>query len=370
MEVQKTMQPALSTAEASKAVRETMPWYRRKWFNALVILAVTLLTAGIFTKSGNPKMILALMGNLNPLYIGLALLSMLIYLLLEAVMMHLLIVMEKKRASIKIALKSTIIGQYYSMITPFATGGQPMQLIAMVDDGLEASHATAILVNKFLYFQVGVSVYAGLLSLLYLPFLWQFFTHSYGLLGVGVLVNFVALSGLVLTVIRPKWLKLALWKITGIFEWLRGKRSRGAMEQRSWFRKIDDTAHSTRRLLVNKPLMLRMMVLTAIQLTAYFGITYFIYRAFGLEGQSFLKIVSLQAVLYLSVSLLPMPGSAGVAEGSFHWIFGTVFTSGSLMGAMLVWRGISYYLNLLISGALTLYFNVASMRKHHKALRG
>lgn len=331
----------------NSGLQSDTPWYRKRGFNLIVIISVALLTGWAFLQSGNPMLIIGVLGNLNPIYLLLALLSMLAYVVLEALMMHLLIVIKKQRAPMKIAFKSTIIGQYYSLVTPFATGGQPMQLISMVDDGVEASHATAILVNKFLYFQVGVSVYASLLSLLYLPYLWQFFSQSYGLLALGLGINFMALMVLVMAVTRPRWLKRTALKLEGIWMGLRGKRMAPSKRQRHWFRKIDATASATQHLLLNKGLMLRMIALTAVQLTAYFGITYFIYRAFGLEGQSFLKIVTLQAVLYLSVSLLPLPGSAGVAEGSFHWLFSSIFTQGSLVGAMLMWRCISYYLNLI-----------------------
>lgn len=300
---------------------------------------------------------------------GMAIISMIAYVLLEALMMHLLILINKKKASVRIAFKSTIIGQYYSMITPFASGGQPMQLISMVEDGVSTSHATAILVNKFLYFQVGVTIYAVAMSLFYLSDIAAFIGQSYGVLGFGMAVNFIGLIILALMVLKPRGLKLMSMKIT------RGIRSAFSIErkhsvkQRRWFRKIDAIATSTHDLLKNRTLMGRMVILTAIQLTAYFGITYFIYRAFGLSGQSFMKIVTLQAVLYLSISLLPSPGSAGVAESGFKWFFGALFTSGSLLGAMLVWRGISYYLNLLFSGIITVYFNVRTLQNNKKILQ-
>lgn len=80
------------------------------------------------------------------------------YLLLEALMMHILLNLEGGGYDFKISVKSMFIGQFYSLLTPFMTGGQPMQLIALIQDGISGVHATANFVNKFLYFQVGVTL--------------------------------------------------------------------------------------------------------------------------------------------------------------------------------------------------------------------
>lgn len=350
-------------------IKGQTPWYRNKWFNFGVVALVAVYTLWSLISLDNPVQSLGILRNMNLWYLSVALLSMLLYVLLEALMMHLLILIHTKKAKVEIAIKSTIIGQYYSMITPFASGGQPMQLISMIDDGIESAHATAVLVNKFVYFQVGVAVYAFVLSLLNMSKIWSYIQQSYGILAVGLLVNFIGLLVLALMIFNPRGLKrLSLIVYQQFQEVFFGRKSH-VLCQRKWFRKIDATTSATQKMLGNRELMLRMIILTALQLTAYFGITYFIYRSFGLTGHGFVEIVTLQAVLHLSISLLPTPGSSGVAETGFKWFFASLFTSGSLLGAIVIWRGISYYLNLLFSGVLTLYFNIKSMKRHDKLLR-
>lgn len=63
----------------------------------------------------------------------------------------------------------------------------------------------------------------------------------------------------------------------------------------------------------------------------------------------------MQSILYMSIALLPAPGSAGVAEGGFFIIFGSVFPSQYISGALLIWRGITYYVNLIVSATITLF---------------
>ncbi len=99
--------------------------------------------------------------------------------------------------------------------------------------------------------------------------------------------------------------------------------------------------------------MINLTLQTIIQLTAFFGITYFVYRAFGQNDKAFIEVIALQSILYMSISLIPAPGSAGVAEGGFYMVFSSLFSGGAATGAVLIWRGITYYLNLIISGIIT-----------------
>jgi hypothetical protein len=67
------------------------------------------------------------------------------------------------------------------------------------------------------------------------------------------------------------------------------------------------------------------------------------------------RIIALQSLLYMAVSIIPTPGNAGASEGGFMMIFHVLYTGATLMPAMLVWRLITYYANLLVGGAITLY---------------
>lgn len=88
------------------------------------------------------------------------------YLLLEALMMHILLNLEGGGYDFKISVKSMFIGQFYSLLTPFATGGQPMQTHSTHSRWYKGVHATAVLVNKFLYFQAGVTLYSLVLVII------------------------------------------------------------------------------------------------------------------------------------------------------------------------------------------------------------
>ena len=63
---------------------------------------------------------------------------------------------------------------------------------------------------------------------------------------------------------------------------------------------------------------------------ALFFVTWFVYKAFGLHGAHMYDVVMLQAVVSVSVDMLPLPGGMGISENLFLIIFKGVFTAGLL----------------------------------------
>ena len=71
----------------------------------------------------------------------------------------------------------------------------------------------------------------------------------------------------------------------------------------------------------NKRLIFRTILTTLLQYIAYYSVTYCTYRALGFAEHNILEIVTMQAVLYGTVSGIPSPGAVGVTEGGFIEIF-------------------------------------------------
>ena len=65
--------------------------------------------------------------------------------------------------------------------------------------------------------------------------------------------------------------------------------------------------------------------------------------------------MALQAVVYIAVDMLPLPGSQGITELMYMAVFGNVFVGGSLTLSMCVTRGINFYMLLLVSAAVAAY---------------
>lgn len=84
---------------------------------------------------------------------------------------------------------------------------------------------------------------------------------------------------------------------------------------------------------------------------------------FGLGGVKAVAVITLQAVIAVSVDMLPLPGGMGISEKLFAMIFIPVFGKRLLLPGMILSRGIGYYTELGLSALLTIVANFTIGRK-------
>lgn len=110
----------------------------------------------------------------------------------------------------------------------------------------------------------------------------------------------------------------------------------------------------------------RVFVITVVQRFAMFAVTYFVYRAFSLNSMNFFEVMFLQAVISVSVDMLPLPGGMGISEGLFMVIFKKVFGEALLIPGLILSRGLGYYSELFLSAIFTLVAVVVFQVREHK----
>ena len=116
----------------------------------------------------------------------------------------------------------------------------------------------------------------------------------------------------------------------------------------------------------HKILMLKTVLTTVVQMIAYYSVPYWIYLSFGLTEHSIFEILTLQAVLYATVSGIPSPGSVGVSEGGFLGIFRNAFPETIISSAMLLTRGANFYLFIIISAIIVMISTFRDRREEKK----
>ena len=99
-----------------------------------------------------------------------------------------------------------------------------------------------------------------------------------------------------------------------------------------------------------------------LQLAALHSIPYWVSLSLGMQQVSLPQMLSIQAVLFLFVSVIPLPGGAGAGEGGFLLLFASIFSGGYLQSAMLLSRFASFYLPLLLSGIFLWIQNLRNSR--------
>ena len=230
---------------------------------------------------------------------------------------------RKEGSSLIRCIQYSFIGFFYSGITPSATGGQPVQLYYMSKDGNRGSDSTVVLMTVAVVYKfVLVILGAAILLFWYRPLyseLGKFFPLY--LFGLFFEKLFVKMSILKPSEKRPEKIHEFIGSYQNAVSWLR----------------------------THKGKLLFIVLVTFLQRCSVFLLTYMVYLGFGLHGTGMMKVILLQAAVYIAVDMLPLPGAQGITELMYQTVFAHVFTGTYLIPSMLVSRGINFYFLLIVS---------------------
>ena len=263
---------------------------------------------------------------------------------------------------------------YYSAITPSSTGGQPMVIYHMGKDGVPMSKSVlAPLVHTVLYKTVlilftvaGLICYPGLVR------------QGGGgvfvaLLILGAAINGLMLAACLLSMFCPRITKRiggALIKLLGKLRLVRNPEKKTVDFAMSLAEYQEAAAHVK----AHKALLAKCFLLVLVQRTAFFLVPYFIYLSLGFteHGLNPFYFIAVQAVIAMSVDSLPLPGGMGANELAMIMMYDGLFGSELAASAMLMTRGVSYYLCLILSsvGAIAKYAAVVLRRRRAEKTGG
>lgn len=246
----------------------------------------------------------------------------------------------------------SFIGFFYSCITPSASGGQPMQLIAMRKDRLPTAPCLVVLAIVAITYKM-VLVVIGTLVLLIRPASVMVYLESVEwIMYLGLTLNVVCIGLLMLVVFQPN---VARRLAVGCLALVNRIRPLRRLEQ--WQQRLDraigqynGTAEFYR---CHKRIVGNVLLITLAQRVILFLVTWLTYLAFDLSGHSMFSVVTLQGMIAVAVDMLPLPGGMGISENLFLDIFTPIFTEELVLPAMVFSRGISFYTQLLISAVMT-----------------
>ena len=317
--------------------------------NLIIFILLIIFTFYIILKDQDIVEITQVLRNVRLEYVVIAIVAMLIYLVLESVNMGRTLKTLNEKSSFIQNFRYVLIGFFFSSITPAASGGQPMQIYYMHKNGISIANSTLSLLINLCSFQI-ITISFAMISLI---FNYKYLTTGLvWLFVIGVTLNSVALSLLLIGIFSKKLsaflVKISV-KILSFFKIKNIKEKQEKLEKELF--KYQGSAAYIKQ---NIEVMLKTILTTFVQILFYYSIPFWIYSSFGFSEYNIIQIISLQAILYATVSGIPLPGAVGVSEGGFLGIFKNVFTTSTLNSAMILNRGVSFYLFVLISAILVI----------------
>ncbi len=317
--------------------------------NSILFIILIILTFYIIFKDQSISSILDILRGVKKEFIFIAIICMCLYIICDAVNIGRTLKALKEKTTLFKNIKYSLIGFFFSAITPAASGGQPMQIYYMYKDNISVANSTLALLVNLSCVQI-VTISMAIVSLL---FNYQYLNSILIVFFIlGITLNSSALTLLLISIFSKKMTKGLINITIKILRFFKIKDVES--KQTKLENELGKYQSSADYIKNNKLVILKTLFTTYIQFILFYSISYWVYRSFGLANNSIFEITTMQSVLYATVSGIPSPGAVGVSEGGFIAIYETIFPKEMLNSAMLLNRGINFYLFVFISAIVVM----------------
>ena len=328
--------------------------------NLTIFILLIILTFSLVLKDQDVSQIFSVAAKVKKQYILFAVLAMSIYILGEAVNITRILKELGEKSKLISNIRYTLIGFFFSAITPAASGGQPMEIYYMHKDDISVANSTLALLMQLCSLQI-VTITVGIISAVI-----HFEVLKSGLiylLILGIILNSSALMLLIIAIFSKRLSEGLIKFVVKLLKFFRIPNVEKLEKE------LESYQTSAKYIKEHKILMLKTVITTVVQMIAYYSVPYWIYLAFGLTEYNIFEILTLQAVLYATVSGIPSPGAVGVSEGGFLGIFKNVFPETIISSAMLLTRGANFYLFIIISAIIVMISTFREKRIEKKQMQ-
>lgn len=277
-------------------------------------------------------------------YILLAIIMMLLAIVFESINVKSVLKSLDKKVSLLKTIKYTFIGFFFSGVTPGGSGGQPVEIYYMKKDNIPITASTLSLLLELCSYHI-ITIILGIISLfinsqlLTKNFVWIFV--------IGFILKISTLSMMLIGLFSKKTSKILvniMIKILTFFKYSKTEEVSNNLRN-----SLTTYNQGSKFIREHKMIIIKSLCIVFVQVLFYYSVTYFVYKSFGLTKYSYLDIITSQALLLVATSSIPLPGAVGISENAFLTINEKIFTMQYLPSALLLSRGITFYLFMLIS---------------------
>ncbi|AKP66845.1 lysylphosphatidylglycerol synthase transmembrane domain-containing protein [Companilactobacillus ginsenosidimutans] len=322
---------------------------RKNIFALLVMLG---LGAGIFwweAKDINFESLVNIFKGLNFFWLVIAFVSMLLSYAVEAWVLHTLL---KKKEDRKFGwwemYRIPLIQALFNAITPFSSGGQPAQLVGLMQSKIDGGRASSVLLMKFVIYQGMVLINFVVAMLVSFQSVARHFGGLALLILFGLVIHVVTISFLLMIMYYYNFTKRMVQVVLKpVLFFLKDEKRDKILESAD--RSIDSFYNESLVLKKERKKVIKAAVLTVLQLFLYYFVVYFVLLALNVHHINLLDVIVMQIMIVMITSIFPVPGGTGGAEVSFKALFaGFIPSASGLILAMFLWRFITYFFGMFL----------------------
>lgn len=338
----------------------------KKYLIGIILITLVLLLVGIFYADGVSSLKLAI-ENLEPRYVFLILGLMFAYWLSQAIIIMQLAHNQGQATSLYAAFKTYMIGEFFSAVTPFSSGGQPMQVFYMSGIGIPTGVSTSILGVQLFFYTVARLLITFALSIYHGDF---FYARGYAftyMLVLGLIVGVAMVVFMVLAAYKPEFVKKI---VLGFYKFL--LKIKILKPKDEFVEKIEGEIENFNLGLQtfrgqSLVFYIMMIVENVIGYLIFYAMTYYIFVSYGVRPPSVSLTFAICAAVQISSGYIPIPGASLGAEGMFYLMFSSILPEGApIFLVLLTWRLTTYYVKILLTFPFTIKLKEEKQLKNNK----
>lgn len=359
--------------ESNNKKPEKKPINKKKIISwILVVLLLSAVTFTLLFSFEDMGEVIKVMQNANLKFIGIAILCLLIYTIIWP--LSLCLISRAKKNMQNHFIDSYLIGyteHFFNGITPFSTGGQPIQVYLFTKRKVSAADSTGLILTNFVAYMIATNIFAIAALFYYSTFASNFNASTIWMVGLGFAMNFFTLVFMILmatckfirdffkkvllSLCRIKFIGKFLTKLVPVFD-----------------KYCENAQTASKEIFSNKWYFFIAILIRGISLFFYYAIPFFILKSLGVDlALETLPIIMLATAFAITTMVwVPTPGGTGGIEIAFTFIFTTFAGVTSAIGSagMVIWRGITYYFLMLISAISYIIFELKVKYDNKKEL--
>lgn len=320
------------------------PSWRRYWWSAALSLALSITGLILIGSTGYQQSWRALQA-VGGEYLAAAAVLVFILWSVEIMRMRLILFLLDEHLSVKNILQINLAFIFAAAVTPAASGGPPAHAYFLYRKGIKGEKAVAAVSARTLFATCSLALLNPVIVLSFrdglgLPKLAE------QLVPLAVIFVSAGILFFLCLVLHPRL----------FFSWLchfLPVRVYAGISAR-----LEEFSLSFRTLLFSphRKILFFILVLSLAYWGVFFSLSWVLARGLG-SSTPWTIIVARQAVLQFLLSYVPLPGASGVAELGYAAFFAAVVPDTLLRTLVACWRFFTYYLNIIVGGAMFWWLN-------------
>jgi hypothetical protein len=332
--------------------------------NILIMLILIYITFRYLLRGFSRKEVIYAFLNSDKKVLAFGIVLSLIYMICEGFNTKSMLEFFGYKTNIFRTVNYAFTGYFFSGLTPSATGGQPMQMVVMKTDGIKVSHSSIILMIELCAFQL-ISICMAIIGF-FLNYNYIFSKKGVDvwIIYAGLISNSIVFLFIFFVIFSRRfviYIKKISFFIIAKLSLIKDKNNK----RKSVVKSLEEYRKSAMFIKTNKLLILKVLLVETLQILSLYSISYIVYLALGFNSAPYYQVLFLQALAYVSVSSIPLPGAIGVSEKLLRFLFLIIYSKNIISEAVMLTRVINFYMLFIIS-ALAFFISFGKYIFKHK----